>query len=394
MNHANDAVPPIFSCDTPLTREPSPHKDVESEDSDVESDNEDVKSEVSSGGSDNEDGIGTEALCPSTLALLNSFLCGEMVDDEPAPLDSSTVFQAYTPGDMTMISATVARLEAEKAKEDAKFNNEVLPHIKSVVRQLLASDETPLALQLEVSGVVRVNNVLSSSIADRCLALITTTLAHRIAQNDAGEVVMDVDTGFGAVHAKVRRWDMYLRPEGVYEEALRHMLSDPSSQLHQLFSELFPADAGPVAFHEFSSLVSNAGAPSQPIHPDSKFTPLCPLYTIFVALQDIDEDMGPTHFLPGTHNSETHVQHQNKTTKNDLLRRCNYRQGTMKKGDCAVMDSRCLHSGWENTKGSRTLMYFTLRNPAHSLLLEDFPPLGSKLNGLDFDLRDYQAVKV
>eukprot|EP01052_Picozoa_sp_SAG31_P024084 SAG31_NODE_2025_length_6642_cov_6.408681_5_plen_177_part_00 len=58
--------------------------------------------------------------------------------------------------------------------------------------------------------------------------------------------------------------------------------------------------------------VQDGGAARQPLHfdtPDDISHPRTPLLaTCFVALQDIDNDMGPTCMLPRTHNAAAHQQ--------------------------------------------------------------------------------------
>jgi ectoine hydroxylase-related dioxygenase (phytanoyl-CoA dioxygenase family) len=127
-------------------------------------------------------------------------------------------------------------------------------------------------------------------------------------------------------------------------------------------------------FHEFSALISDSGSKCQPIHPDSKYTDVDPLYSCFVALQDVDESMGPTIFLPSTNNQDCQDRFQNDKTKNELFASCEYRQAMLRKGDVAIMDSRTLHCDGANVSSPparRALLYFTLLNPAHSLTEED-----------------------
>ena len=62
------------------------------------------------------------------------------------------------------------------------------------------------------------------------------------------------------------------------------------------------------------------GAPRQPLHADTPRSDAPVLLTAFLALQDIDEDMGPTTFLPGTHaDAEAHAALSSPTEKAKLL---------------------------------------------------------------------------
>ncbi len=112
------------------------------------------------------------------------------------------------------------------------------------------------------------------------------------------------------------------------------------------------------------------------------------MYTVFIALQDIEEDMGATIFLPRTNSRDSHTQH--KGSKKDIfLAGCEYRQGLLKKGDLTVMDSRILHCGDSNYSKRRVLLYFTLKNPLYEQLPSDpVIPSGSKWSNLHLTLKD------
>ena len=42
----------------------------------------------------------------------------------------------------------------------------------------------------------------------------------------------------------------------------------------------------------------------QPVHPDTVWHTSGGIVTLFIALQDVEADMGPTFFLPGTNTAE------------------------------------------------------------------------------------------
>lgn len=113
--------------------------------------------------------------------------------------------------------------------------------------------------------------------------------------------------------------------------------------------------------------MSDPNSDRQVVHPDTPCQsrneePV--LYTCFIALQDISLDMGPTTWLPGTHNLEIHQQFQNESQKDDLLKNRDAVLGTLRKGDCAIFDSRLLHCGGANISDkSRALLYFSFQNP-------------------------------
>jgi len=102
---------------------------------------------------------------------------------------------------------------------------------------------------------------------------------------------------------------------------------------------------------ELAAIRSTLGAPPQNIHQDD-YT-LCSgrpgRLSAFVALQDIDEQMGPTWFLPGTHSD---VRRQNalvsRTRKAKMFGTGPVRLGTMPTGSCTLHDTGVLHAGGAN----------------------------------------------
>ena len=100
---------------------------------------------------------------------------------------------------------------------------------------------------------------------------------------------------------------------------------------------------------ELAALVSDPRAPRQPVHPDTPFKAGdgAAIVTTFVALQDVDETMGPTGFIPQTHTSEAHVRFN---TKDDggrervaLLRERPNHVGILSIGGANLIDSRLFH---------------------------------------------------
>jgi len=59
---------------------------------------------------------------------------------------------------------------------------------------------------------------------------------------------------------------------------------------------------------ELASMITDPGATQQYFHTDTLLPSGCgaPLYTCFVALQDIDVTMGPTWVIPDSHTEKDH----------------------------------------------------------------------------------------
>ena len=270
------------------------------------------------------------------------------VDDTKIP--QGAVCATYTAHDSQVIAATCRRLQ-EKAEMAAKNHQQVLEQrvmIDLIAPELASQHDKSHALAqvLRDEGVVRVNQVLAPDLCDRLL----TTVNEALLASDYNAADEECD-GFGNVFARKLRYDMYLRPEGVYKEALHAMLCRDSILGDLLHSGLLHGQPG--VFHEFSSLISDPGSDCQPIHPDSPYAPQAQMWTVFVALQDIDATMGPTVFLRGTHTLECHEQLKSLDHKDAMLASCEYQRATIQKGDATIMDSRTMHFGGANESETR-----------------------------------------
>ena len=93
-----------------------------------------------------------------------------------------------------------------------------------------------------------------------------------------------------------------------------------------------------------------------------------PLYTFFIALQDVDDDMGHTVFLPKTHSPAAHAlwNEGDLRQRQSFIRSSDAVQSALGKGDASIFDSRLLHCGRENTSlKQRVLFYFTISAQRH-----------------------------
>ena len=265
----------------------------------------------SSDGNDNTPETGIDTLSASTLALLLEFLPNRRFEDDllsnESQFNSNQACVAYTAGDVSVIAETLKRLSDKHGQQEELTKQAIAQRI---LLELMPSNPGKEALStITRDGVVRIDSLLTYSLCDRLLSRINKDLLDFLNPD-----LKVVDSVFGNVLCKENRFDMYLRNEGVYTEALVDLLSSSSYPLSQLFDGLF--DGEDASFHEFSSLISDRGAVSQPIHPDSRhtctdegFTLLGPMYTVFIALQDITKCMGPTIFLPRTNTDQAHLSH-------------------------------------------------------------------------------------
>jgi Phytanoyl-CoA dioxygenase (PhyH) len=307
---------------------------------------------------DDEDGpeiTAMNGLSLDVLQMLQRFQndgCFLEDDEDDTKIPQGAVCATYTAHDSQVIAATCRRLQ-EKAELAAKNHQQVLEQrvmIDLVAPDLGSQQDTSQALAQVLSdeGVVRVNQVLAPDLCDRLLSTINEALAA--SDYNAADAECD---GFGNVFARNLRYDMYLHPEGVYKEALHAMLSRDST-LGGLLHGLLHGQPG--VFHEFSSLISDPGSDCQPIHPDSPYAPQAQMWTVFVALQDIDATMGPTVFLRGTQTLDCHEQLKSLEHKDAMLASCQYQRATIQKGDATIMDSRTMHFGGANESETRRVV--------------------------------------
>eukprot|EP01041_Mallomonas_annulata_P010739 gene10739-22436_t len=278
--------------------------------------------------------------------------------------------------DVSFIDAGMEKLAAVNAellakREGAEMIGVKTGGVKPVIRcplKLLNEKPAVLGKLLEREGCIGVPNVLSSETVDELLAYVNNE------NEQAKQAVLDnkipFNDRFGGVNCRGlngpfgQRQDMYLP---MSSPIVRKALSEVINNLLPLLQETVTING---MFHEISSLVSDPGAPRQCIHADTIVLPcpqypsvsMEPLYTFFIALQDVEDNMGHTVFLPRTHTPAAHLLwNTNQKQKEQFISNNVAVQSQLKKGDVAIFDSRILHCGRSNSSSKRrALFYFTL----------------------------------
>jgi hypothetical protein len=243
--------------------------------------------------------------------------------------------------------------------------------------KLMAKNQSPLENKLgdfgdtlRNDGVVRIDNVLSEHTAN-CLRDYVLDLERRSTLAvEKGEVRFC--ERFANVLMNKERCDLKipLGPAPVMN-ALLELLHSP---IRHTIATVLAKGSESCTLYELSCLISHPGSQRQNVHPDHPFViptehdgrdntrqePLA--LTCFVALQDIHPDMGPTIWIPGTHNRiDVHDRFQRRrvedlycesglSPKDQLLRDAEVVVGLLPKGSCAIFDSRLLHCGTANTR--------------------------------------------
>ena len=100
---------------------------------------------------------------------------------------------------------------------------------------------------------------------------------------------------------------------------------------------------------EMSVLSTEPGADRQVLHPDAVVDAAhAPMYSLFVALQDVEAEMGPTCFVLRTHNAASHAAMPAgpvTASARQLLRGAAAVDAPLCRGDAALYDARVFHAG-------------------------------------------------
>jgi len=209
---------------------------------------------------------------------------------------------------------------------------------------------SPSAEALCEEGVVYVPNAVSTTTAAALRTLCEITLQSKLDAVASGEA--SYGACFGTVRARTARHDLKLGLEPTISDALAEALDT----LGPLLSSALECDDPFLA--ALGAVGSCQGAPRQLMHADTRCFESPELMTAFIALQDIDEEMGPTTFLPGTHNAHSHAAML--SSKDELLSAGPVRLGAMPAGASTLYDPRVLHAGGANgSPRGRWLFYAT-----------------------------------
>ena len=146
-------------------------------------------------------------------------------------------------------------------------------------------------------GVARLPRAVA---ADKARALRDHVLRVRDGSPLVGDILGPSDNSIP--NAPQTRWDVFMDPaDPEVASVVQELLTGP---VGAAFAELCGPDA---VLRECSAVVSAPGSPPQPCHSDTKWTEDLVLATCFVALQDIDPELGPTRFLPATATAKAHA---------------------------------------------------------------------------------------
>jgi len=208
---------------------------------------------------------------------------------------------------------------------------------------------------LEADGFLRVNAAMSPETASALRSYVEEQLSEKRALADADLNAMT--SNFGDVLMRENRYDLLLDLTPPVQKAADEVLIS----LKRPFACVLGEDA---ELFELAALVSDPRAPRQPAHPDTPFRAGedAAVITAFVALQDVDEDMGPTSVIPRTHTEKAHERFNNKDDggreRVALLRETPNHVGVLRAGDANLIDSRLIHCGGSNDSSKRRVLFY------------------------------------
>jgi len=294
---------------------------------------------------------------------------------------------------LAMDKLAAANAEALARKEGQQILGKETGGVKALLRcklDIMKDKPAVLGRLLEREGCVSLVKVISDDTADELRAFINDESDRVKKEVEQGRT--DFNSRFGGVNCRGltgmfgQRQDFFLP---LSNSIVRKALKEVMTNILPLLKETVTLEG---RIHEISCLIADNGAPRQNIHADTIYLPcpqypnafMEPMYTFFVALQDIDDDMGHTEFLPQTHTKEIHLLwNVDQNQKEMLLKKRQVVQSGLKKGDVSVFDSRILHCGQSNSSNKRRILfYFTLskslfwplpngNHGSNSILVED-----------------------
>jgi ectoine hydroxylase-related dioxygenase (phytanoyl-CoA dioxygenase family) len=253
------------------------------------------------------------------------------------------------------LSATSV-VDVEERRGDEKIGNE------TITKSMKLREAERAADILRTHGLVFLKSVVPEETCDEILADLNAicdeckeTYGDALRRTDVLLGVGDDngdDSGDGKINGVKKALEFACKEEG---GNIRNILS---------FVEDATEDAVLV---ELSVLATEKGADRQVLHPDVAYdAPHETLYSVFIALQDVTQDMGPTLFVLNSHDKQTHDQlPKTKWTEKefDVLRTKRAVEALLKKGDAVLYNARAFHQGGENTSGRRALLTLTFLKP-------------------------------
>lgn len=283
----------------------------------------------------------------------------------PSAMDSGDGWAQFVVLMVTAVCGLVG-MKVSFDGEQAASQDAIMERVAKQVAAMQAADTVPVAgvpvgevkdlsaasgaaSSLDTDGLLRVDGVLSPVTAAALLDEVNATLDRELSR--AGKDSLPSDS-FGNVYCKGNRYDLKLPLRGVAEAALREAALNLGPVLEKV------AGGNNAKLCEFAALVSDPGSMRQPVHPDTNYRRDRCVVTTFVALQDVESDMGPTVFIPGSHTASAHLAFKEADEVGGPALTAPNCVATLRTGDVSMFDSRLLHCGGGNSSDKRRVLFY------------------------------------
>lgn len=268
-------------------------------------------------------------------------------DDDDEDGEPSGIARTAAPSTVEDANASCSIMDASQERCVCQSDEVAGPEDKS-------STEIKEFISMEENGYAILHSALTSEQVQVMRRLLAADLQQAIEQETlpAG----DPAGSFAKIHNRECRHDLRLKLEDHVRSALRHCVTS-----HRAVYESLLDTTAPLV--ELGVITSHPGAQSQIIHADVDFCGTArKIYTTFVALQDIDESMGPTEIWPGTHTAYFCEFYKPRMLGpvDPYYEENPPERMTLKAGDAVLMDTRVMHRGGENrSNADRMLFHFS-----------------------------------
>ena len=241
--------------------------------------------------------------------------------------------------------------------------------------------------ELKADGVVRIDQILTPETTTQLLSYVNQKKIDTEMECITKGWVSNVEDSwlcrnrFANVLSKNNRWDLLLplpdNDEIDSQSNSKHASTSRNDVLMQSLDEMVGENAilGKIIenylglnaeLYEFATLFSDSGSERQVLHPDiPALSPPPPLLTCFIALQNVDCNMGPTTFVPKSYLPQYHDALRDPSEHPRMLRSVCNKIALLNGGDCTLFDPRTLHAGGANKSDLRRCLFvISFRNPA------------------------------
>ena len=207
-------------------------------------------------------------------------------------------------------------------------------------------------LEFERDGAEAFENVVSKITCERLCESCDEILSETLKMKESSRKFLLDD-----IKSPNKRYSLRLSPKC---PIVSKALNEVCSKFYPFLSEQVGANA---LLYELSVIISDSGSRAQQFHSDTQILGRSSekdalLITIFVALQDVNEDMGPTLLYPRTHTRRFHELYFGKKNSNATAQLAALgsvpaqTSMTLRRGSGFAMNSRLLHCGGANTSKS------------------------------------------